>query len=311
MPSQPQLRLGGAAVLAALTACAPPPPLEDQTCWLPLEAMAPDGAVAPLEGPHQEEPFLPPLGPDGRILAPELEQIRLMPLPERPPLPAAIVNSGPRDRPLVALTFDACSSAKVRPFDVAIVEALLEHDVAATFFLGGYWMLRHAEDTLALAAIPQFELAIHGYAHAHMQRLPAEVIREDLRTNQQILVSLTGRPADFFRPPFGEYSPRLLDVCSELGVLPVNFDLAAGDSDPTISAKRLARHIIDNVRPGSIVVLHANGLGKHTAAVLPEVITGLRARGLELVTVGQLLADEPPRVNRCCLPPTRAAASSR
>ena len=271
---------------------------EPEACWTTEEEEEEESLSEQtrdeLECPVEDEPPPPQLGANGKIIEPALNGIRIRPLPPLPPRPSTVLFSGPRDQPRVALTFDACSSIRTRPFDRPVVDALLASDAPATFFLGGRWMLYHAEETRWLASFPQFELAIHGFAHAHMQRLPMPVVREDLRTNQQILYSLTGRLADFFRPPYGEYNERLVDIAAELGIIAVNFDLTAGDADPTISANRLATYVIEQVRPGSIVVMHANGRGKHTAAVLPQIIAGIRARGLELATVGQLLWPEPP-----------------
>jgi peptidoglycan/xylan/chitin deacetylase (PgdA/CDA1 family) len=69
----------------------------------------------------------------------------------------------------------------------------------------------------------------------------------------------------------------------------VQGDLPAGDPDPALGAERLRRHVIASARNGSIVVLHVNGRGWHTAEALPGIVAGLRAKGFELVTVGEML----------------------
>lgn len=43
---------------------------------------------------------------------------------------------------------------------------------------------------------------------------------------------------------------------------------------------------------GSIIIMHANGRGVHTADALPSVISYLRSRGCKLVTVSELLASK-------------------
>ena len=52
---------------------------------------------------------------------------------------------------------------------------------------------------------------------------------------------------------------------------------------------RLVHAVLANVRPGSIVVLHANHRKFATADALPEIVEGLRAKGYELVTVSRLV----------------------
>jgi peptidoglycan/xylan/chitin deacetylase (PgdA/CDA1 family) len=48
-------------------------------------------------------------------------------------------------------------------------------------------------------------------------------------------------------------------------------------------------------RSGSVIVMHINGRGWHTAETLPEIIARLRSRGFTFVTVSQLIsaADTP------------------
>ena len=55
----------------------------------------------------------------------------------------------------------------------------------------------------------------------------------------------------------------------------------------TMSANRLASP--SGPLPGSIVVMHMNHPRFRTAEALPEIVSGLRARGFERVTVGELL----------------------
>jgi peptidoglycan/xylan/chitin deacetylase (PgdA/CDA1 family) len=69
----------------------------------------------------------------------------------------------------------------------------------------------------------------------------------------------------------------------------IQYDIASGDPDPGLSAKRIARSVLADAQGGSIVVFHMNRNGMHTAEVLPEVIAGLRKKGFTLVTVGELL----------------------
>ena len=55
-----------------------------------------------------------------------------------------------------------------------------------------------------------------------------------------------------------------------------------------------------SVRPGSIVLFHANGRGLKTAETLPTIVQQLRARGYEFVTVGELLKAGVPEIEPTC-----------
>ena len=52
--------------------------------------------------------------------------------------------------------------------------------------------------------------------------------------------------------------------------------------------------------PGSIIVMHANGRGWHTAEALPLLIEDLRKRGFQFSTVGELLARGQPVIADSC-----------
>jgi peptidoglycan/xylan/chitin deacetylase (PgdA/CDA1 family) len=57
----------------------------------------------------------------------------------------------------------------------------------------------------------------------------------------------------------------------------------------------IVRDVLDHAQNGSIVVLHLTGgnTAPLTAKALPAVVGGLRARGLRLVKLSELLAAGP------------------
>jgi len=102
---------------------------------------------------------------------------------------------------------------------------------------------------------------------------------------------LTGRPAALFRPPYGVHDDRIVRIAASLGLVTVGYDLASGDPDPGIGARRLVRGVTGGARNGSIVVMHINGRGRHTAEALPEIVRRVSVAGLTLVTVGEMVRE--------------------
>jgi peptidoglycan/xylan/chitin deacetylase (PgdA/CDA1 family) len=143
-----------------------------------------------------------------------------------------------------------------------------------------------------LAEIPLFEIANHSYIHPHMTEVPPDRQREELLWTQQILLSLTGKLPRFFRPPYGEVNEELADVAAQSGLHTVEYDFASGDPDKHITRERLVAWVLAKARPGSIIVMHMNRRGWHTAEALPDIISGLRAKGMVLSTVGEMVG--PP-----------------
>jgi peptidoglycan/xylan/chitin deacetylase (PgdA/CDA1 family) len=57
--------------------------------------------------------------------------------------------------------------------------------------------------------------------------------------------------------------------------------------------------VVGGAKPGAIFLMHdAGGNRAETIAALPKIITDLRARGYKLVTVPQLILDNPPPANQ-------------
>ena len=205
-----------------------------------------------------------------------------------PPHPEAVTH-GPRSLKRVALTFDACATIRPSRYDERITRILRDTRTPATLFLGGKWMQEHPAATRELASLPFFEIGNHTYLHPHLRGLSEERIRGELQKTQHILDSLTGQRATLFRPPYGEYDARVVRIAAELGLTTIQFDLASGDPDTSATKQRLVDYVVGAARNGSIIVMHINRRGWHTAEALPDIVRGLRKRGFELVTVGALL----------------------
>jgi peptidoglycan/xylan/chitin deacetylase (PgdA/CDA1 family) len=204
-----------------------------------------------------------------------------------------VVRAGPRNRHQVALTFDACSTHAPGRYDRRITEVLAESRVPATIFLGGKWMEDNVDHVRELAQISHLELGNHTFLHPHMTEVSDERARRELEWTQAVLFTLTGRQAHLFRPPFGEVDARIAKIAAALGLRTIEYDLASGDPDVHFTREVLTKYVTESARPGSIVVMHINTRGWHTAEALPDIVSGLRARGLELVTVGELTGIEP------------------
>lgn len=103
-----------------------------------------------------------------------------------------------------------------------------------------------------------------------------------------------------FRFPFGTCNPAGLAAVAAEGQLAIQWDVVTGDPDKHITAEAIARAVLAETKPGSIIVAHANGRGAHTAEALPLFVPQLRARGYEFVTVSELLAAGTPEIAPSC-----------
>lgn len=210
------------------------------------------------------------------------------------PIAVNFVTSGSREKAYVALTFDLCQIPEYpASFTSQIPETLQHYNVPATFFLGGDWMRTHPNETLLLAANPRFELGNHSWSHPDFRTLGDAEIGEEIVKAQDMLYKLTGRESHLFRLPYGYASDAALSVIAAHGLTTIQWDTETGDPDPNLQAEDIQRAVREGAQNGSIVIMHANGRGWHTAEALPGIIEYLQSKGYTLVTVSQLLGLEP------------------
>lgn len=213
-----------------------------------------------------------------------------VPAQSGPAIDPAVVEHGPRDSKKVALTFDACRTGLADEYDENVVEILLREKIPATIFMSGRWVEKNPDKAKFLAEQPQFEIANHSYYHPHMTQEPDTRILLELKRTQALLKKVTGQKARYFRPPYGEVDERVAAIAAGIGLITIQYDIASGDPDPKLSAGRIAHGVLQEAKGGSIIVFHVNRHGVHTAEALPGIIKGLREKGFELVTVGEMLA---------------------
>lgn len=190
------------------------------------------------------------------------------------------------DRPLVALTFDDGPT----PLGVeAVAPILAEHGVRATFFLVGEAI--EARPDLARRLVAEgHEIANHSYSHQRMVGRPAAWHRSEVARTQALLQAAGGR-ARLFRAPYGKKLIGLPRAVEAEGLRMVAWDV---EEPTTTDPAAYARQMVDQARPGSILLMHPMyGANATAREALPQVLAGLKAKGLQVVPAGELLATHP------------------
>jgi peptidoglycan/xylan/chitin deacetylase (PgdA/CDA1 family) len=195
---------------------------------------------------------------------------------------------------VVALTFDAEHPSRPgrRPgTEEAILDALAEHGVRATFFLQGRWATANPEVARRIAGDGHL-VGNHSHHHAPLTALTVAGMRDDVRHAQERIRAVTGvDPRPWFRCPFGEggEDPRVLAVLDALGYVHVGWNVAPRDFDQTRSAGEVASAVLEGVARSdgpAVVLLHA--WPGATADMLPGALERLRGRGCTFATVSEL-----------------------
>jgi peptidoglycan/xylan/chitin deacetylase (PgdA/CDA1 family) len=203
---------------------------------------------------------------------------------------AQVIKSGPASCPGVALTFDLCPVRNGAGYDQALIDYLIEQKIPATFFMSGKWIAKHDEQVRALLQVPFFEVGTHGEVHAHLPLHSADEQKQEILGPVRLLRAKYGHEATLFRPPYGEFNDDTINVARALGLQFILWDVVSGDPDPTLTAIRIEDRLKRFVRKGSVIVMHANGKGRHTHEVVQDLHQQLLPqRHLTPMTMSDLL----------------------
>lgn len=202
-----------------------------------------------------------------------------------------VVVHGDRQHSRVALSFDDGPDPEVTP---EVLDALREAGARASFFVIGRHLDAHPEIAHRIHA-EGHELGNHSYDHSRMlnfARPPA--MQAEILKGAKAIRRVTGREKlPLYRPPVGLKNPPLARVVERLHLRVIAWSLHSRDTrlhDPQAIAER----VLSRVRGGDIILMHdGHDLpGKRrpaTAEALRRILQGLREKGLEVVTVSELL----------------------
>jgi peptidoglycan-N-acetylglucosamine deacetylase len=200
------------------------------------------------------------------------------------------VAHGARDTRQVAITFD---DGPDDPYTLEIARILDERGAKGTFFMVGKALERRPDIARALRENGHL-LGNHSYHHDSWRWLDPRY--PELERTQRVFRRQLGVCPTFFRAPHGQHTPFMARVVGDHGMTMVGWDVSAGDWK-TDDARLVARRVLDDVDPGSIIVLHDGLDGDLTAdrsvlvRAVPMILDGLARRDLEPVRLDTLLDE--------------------
>ena len=197
-----------------------------------------------------------------------------------------IMAKGETTEKVVALTFDDGPAENTEE----ILEILRSENTKATFFLTGYEMEMNMEATKKIVQ-EGHEIGNHSYSHKRMIfKSPAFIKDEIERTDE--LIRQAGYQGDIhFRPPNARKLLFLPHYLQSQGRKTIMWSMEP-DSFPEIArdAGKIVEHVLENVEPGSIILLHVMYENREQSLrSVKGIIEGLKQQGYTFVTVSELL----------------------
>ncbi|MGB4276745.1 polysaccharide deacetylase family protein [Candidatus Darwinibacter acetoxidans] len=217
-----------------------------------------------------------------------------------------IYRVGNRSSNKVAITFDDGPS---REFTPAILDILKEYEVPATFFMVGSHVEKYPE--IARRVVEEgHAVGSHTQNHRNLPTLSTIELQKELMEATAAITEVTGVYPSFVRPPRGMYDDRFRRMANLLGQEIVLWSISTRDWRYGVTASYIERLVESRVRGGDIILFHDSGAllrneggdRRATVMALPRVIEIIRAKGLEIVPLAELLHDAPgeafPQIDR-------------
>ena len=203
-------------------------------------------------------------------------------------LAGALVDRVDTTDKVVAFTFDDGPTAQYTP---EVIAALAAHDARGTFFVIG------AQATAEPGALRQLvvaghEIGNHTWDHPRLLAVSLAQVGEQIERTDAVIRAAGHEGAIHVRPPNGK---RLLAASVWLAshdrttvMWSLEPDSKAGIAD---DADAMRAHVVQNVRPGDIVLMHVMYPAREASRqALPLILRDLAAQGYRFVTVSELLA---------------------
>ena len=197
-----------------------------------------------------------------------------------------IVFQGPTNSKVIALTFDDGADGTNIEEILRILEA---QQIKATFFLTGGGTNHHPEKIRRIVS-KGHEIGNHSFSHPDFRELTFDQMYNELKKAETAIKNATGvNPSKIFRAPFGAYNSHVLEGVGRAGypyTIQWTIDTIDWRGD---SANTIYNRVINNAKPGAIVLMHTGQGASGTVEALPKMIHELKRQGYGFVTVSKLL----------------------
>ena len=209
------------------------------------------------------------------------------PASEQPPATSSPVAPGSPDCSVlrcVALTFDDGPGEHTS----RLLDVLAAKQAPATFFLVGRSV--QANPALVRRTVADgHAVGNHTWSHPDLSKLGTDQISAELSSTADAIEAASGVRPTLVRPPYGATSDTVTSVLSERGEPAILWDVDTEDWR-TKDAVQTSERALAGARPGGILLMH--DIHGSTVDAVPGIVDGLRAAGLTLVTVPDLLGPD-------------------
>ena len=199
--------------------------------------------------------------------------------------PRALMK-GNEENSEVALTFNITWGDEVLE---PILQQLENEDVTATFFLLGEWAEHHPH-LVDLIDEKGHEIGMLGYRYKSYLKQDIEEVTKDLYKAKDIFTKLNYPDLTLLRTPSGHLNTKVLTTAISQGFKVIDWGVNPNDWE-TPGVNAIVDDVMSKTDNGDIILMHASDSAVQTAEALEIILPGLKEKGLEFVTVSELITQ--------------------
>tara|TARA_R110001592_G_scaffold166877_1_gene402136 strand:+ start:50 stop:667 length:618 start_codon:yes stop_codon:yes gene_type:complete len=184
----------------------------------------------------------------------------------------------PNNTKTIYLTFDDGPTPEITTW---VLETLKKHKIKATFFVVGENVKKHPEIYQQLIN-EGHAIGNHTYNHLNGWKTKSSDYLQNIEKCAELVDS------NLFRPPYGRIKNTQIRKLKQHYKI-IMWDVLSGDFDFKTSPEQCADNVIENVKPGSIIVFHDSAKAeKNLKYALPKALEYLKQQGF---TFGVITED--------------------
>lgn len=198
--------------------------------------------------------------------------------------PSDVYINGQAENKVVALTFDDGPDSVNTP---KIIKVLRKNNVQGTFFCIGE-QIEACKSIIKQAYDDGDLIANHSWSHKDFTTISESEIKNEVTLTENEINKVIGKRPALIRPPYGDINEVAQNSLTALNYKSIIWSTDTLDWEQR-EVSNIVKNVVNNVRPGEIILMHCNEDKKATTEALPQIISKLKQMGYSFVTVDKLL----------------------
>lgn len=183
----------------------------------------------------------------------------------------------------IALTFDDGPDMTYTP---QIINILKENNIKGNFFFLGKNAVSYP--SVVKNAFNNGNLVLsHTYNHLELTKQTATNIQSEIINTENQIFKIIGKRPAIIRPPYGDVNDEVISTIINSGSVISLWSIDTLDWSQRESVN-IIDNVVNNVRPGDVILMHSTENGIATPKALKELIPKLKDLGYSFTTLDEL-----------------------